>query len=62
MARILDGIRIVDFTQGHMGSYGTMLLADFGAEVIKIEDPRTGGDVLRTASPRTRREARITPI
>ena len=36
MARILDGIRIVDFTQGHMGSYGTMLLADFGAEVIKI--------------------------
>ena len=61
MARILDGIRIVDFTQGHMGSYGTMLLADFGAEVIKIEDPREETSC-GTASPRTRREARITPI
>ncbi len=52
MARILDGIRIIDFTQGHMGSYGTMLLADFGAEVIKIEDHRTGGDVLRNSFPK----------
>lgn len=55
MARILDGIRIVDFTQGHMGSYGTMLLADFGAEVIKIEDPRTGGDVLRNSFPKNKK-------
>ena len=62
MARILDGIRIVDFTQGHMGSYGTMLLADFGAEVIKIEDPRTGGDVLRNSFPKNKKGARITPI
>ena len=37
MTRILDGVKIIDFTQGHTGSYGTMLLADFGAEVIKIE-------------------------
>ena len=52
MAKILDGIRIIDFTQGHTGSYGTMLLADFGAEVIKIEDPKTGGDVLRRSFPK----------
>lgn len=52
MAKILDGIRIIDFTQGHMGSYGTMLLADFGAEVIKIEDPSTGGDPLRRTAPK----------
>ena len=49
MTRILDGVKIIDFTQGHTGSYGTMLLADFGAEVIKIEDHRTGGDVLRNS-------------
>lgn len=52
MAKILDGITIIDFTQGHTGSYGTMLLADFGAEVIKIEDPKTGGDVLRSSFPK----------
>lgn len=52
MSRILDGVKIIDFTQGHMGSYGTMLLADFGAEVIKIEDHKTGGDVLRSSFPK----------
>lgn len=52
MAKILDGIRIIDFTQGHTGSYGTMLLADFGAEVIKVEDPKSGGDVMRSSFPK----------
>lgn len=52
MAKILDGIKIIDFTQGHTGSYGTMLLADFGAEVIKIENPAAGGDALRKSFPR----------
>ncbi len=52
MAKILDGIRIIDFTEGHTGSYGTMLLSDFGAEVIKVEDPKRGGDVLRGAFPK----------
>lgn len=53
MSKILDGVRIIDFTQGHTGSYGTMLLADFGAEVIKIEDHKTGGDVLRSSFPKS---------
>ena len=52
MSRILDNVRIIDFTQGHTGSYGTMLLADFGAEVIKIEDHKAGGDVLRRSFPK----------
>lgn len=52
MSRILDNVRIIDFTQGHTGSYGTMLLADFGAEVIKIEDHKAGGDVLRSSFPK----------
>lgn len=38
----LEGIRVIDFTQAHAGSLGTMLLADFGAEVIKVERPNVG--------------------
>lgn len=40
--RPLEGIKIIDFTQAHAGSLGTMLLADFGAEIIKIERPGIG--------------------
>jgi crotonobetainyl-CoA:carnitine CoA-transferase CaiB-like acyl-CoA transferase len=46
---LLDGVRILDFTQHQAGPYGTALLADFGAEVIKIERP--GGDPARTNHP-----------
>lgn len=46
----LEGIRVVDFTQAHAGSLCTMLLADFGAEIIKIE--RAGmGDLARYWAP-----------
>lgn len=52
MAKILDGVRIIDFTAGQMGRYGTMLLSDFGAEIIKIEDHKSGGDTMRRRFPK----------
>ena len=41
----LDGLRVVDLSTGIAGAYGTKLLADGGAEVIKVEAPQ--GDPLR---------------
>ncbi len=47
----LDGIRIIAVEQYGAGPYGTQLLADLGAEVIKVEDPSRGGDVSRSVGP-----------
>ncbi|MFZ4120845.1 MAG: CaiB/BaiF CoA transferase family protein [Caulobacterales bacterium] len=47
----LAGVRILSIEQYGAGPYGTMLLADLGAEVIKIEAPSMGGDVSRATGP-----------
>jgi crotonobetainyl-CoA:carnitine CoA-transferase CaiB-like acyl-CoA transferase len=44
----LEGIKVIDFTQYQQGTVGTLLLADWGANVIKVE-PRLVGEPGRTA-------------
>ena len=47
MAQVFDGITVLDFTSGRAGGVATMVMSDFGAEVIKVEPP--GGEKFRNA-------------
>ncbi len=50
MSRTLRGVRVLDLSRMLAGPYGSMLLADMGAEVIKVEDPDRG-DPIRAMGP-----------
>ena len=47
MAQVFEGITVLDFTSGRAGGVATMVMSDFGAEVIKVEPP--GGEKFRDA-------------
>ena len=49
LAGLLDGLRVIDLTRNLPGPFGTRLLADLGAEVIKVEPPE--GDPARPLAP-----------
>ena len=46
----LDGLRVLDLSRLLPGAFATLMLAELGAEVVKVEDPR-GGDPMRTLPP-----------
>jgi crotonobetainyl-CoA:carnitine CoA-transferase CaiB-like acyl-CoA transferase len=52
----LADVRVIAVEQYGAGPWGTLQLADLGAEVIKIEDPQSGGDVGRYVPPYQERE------
>jgi crotonobetainyl-CoA:carnitine CoA-transferase CaiB-like acyl-CoA transferase len=52
MESVLEGIRVLDLTNVYSGPYCTLLLKEFGAEVIKVERP-VSGDVIRMDAPLT---------
>ena len=47
MAQVFEGITVLDFTSGRAGGVATMIMSDFGAEVIKVEPP--GGEKFRNS-------------
>jgi succinate--hydroxymethylglutarate CoA-transferase len=48
---LLTGVRVLAVEQYGAGPFGTQALADLGADVIKIENPRDGGDSARAVGP-----------
>ena len=58
MSGALSGLRILDLSSVLMGPYATQLMADMGADVIKIEPP--AGDTVRGIGPM--RNPQMAPI
>jgi len=49
--KLLEGVRVVDFSQALSGPYCTLMLADLGADVVKVEPPARGDDARHWGPP-----------
>lgn len=56
MSLLLEGVRVLDLTWLLPGPFCTMILADLGAEVVKVEEPKSG-DYLRFQNPLIKKES-----
>jgi crotonobetainyl-CoA:carnitine CoA-transferase CaiB-like acyl-CoA transferase len=60
MSGPLPRLRVLDMTRIFAGPWAAQILADFGAEVVKVEHPRGGDDVRRMGFPQTDAEGQET--
>ncbi|MHB8156937.1 MAG: CoA transferase, partial [Desulfocucumaceae bacterium] len=51
MGKMLEGVKILDLSMNLPGPYSTLLLSDLGADVIKVEEPRTGDQARVLSDP-----------
>ena len=51
MSLPLENIRVLDFTRALSGPWGTMMLSDLGAEILKVEHPTTGDEAREYGPP-----------
>jgi len=58
MAGALEGVKILDLSRLMPFEYSTLLLADFGAEVLKVEEPKIG-DYMRWMAPKLKKESSV---
>jgi len=56
-ARALAGVRIIDFSHFIAGPFCTMILADLGADVVKVENAASSGDNMRAFHPQVSGES-----
>lgn len=56
--RLLEGVRVLDFTDFLAGPYCGMYMADMGADVIKVENLSSGGNFVRNANPKEKTTGR----
>ncbi|MDN5005616.1 CaiB/BaiF CoA transferase family protein [Bradyrhizobium sp. GCM10027634] len=54
MSPALSGVKVLDLTRVFAGPWATQMLADFGADVVKVEHPLGGDDVRRMGFPQRR--------